>query len=78
MKLPVYPGEFRVRIGMLHPKSIIGNVEKLVEAFNHENVYKFLHIPIQSGNDSVLNDMNRGHTVAQFKEIISKFKRRNT
>ena len=68
------PGEFRIRIGMLHPKSIIGNVEKLVEAFNHENVYKFLHIPIQSGNDSVLNDMNRGHTVAQFKEIISKFR----
>ncbi len=68
------PGEFRIRIGMLHPKSIIGNIEKLVEAFNHENVYKFLHIPIQSGNDSVLNDMNRGHTVAQFKEIISKFR----
>lgn len=68
------PGEFRIRIGMLHPKSIIGNVEKLVEAFNHENVYKFLHIPIQSGNDAVLNDMNRGHTVAQFKEIISKFR----
>ena len=68
------PGEFRIRIGMLHPKSIIGNVEELIEAFKHENVYKFLHIPIQSGNDSVLNDMNRGHTVAEFKEIISKFR----
>jgi MiaB-like tRNA modifying enzyme len=68
------PGEFKVRIGMLHPKSITGNLEELIEAFKHENVYKFLHIPIQSGNNSVLNDMNRGHTVAQFKEIISKFR----
>jgi MiaB-like tRNA modifying enzyme len=85
-------GEFRIRIGMMHPKSIIGNVrkciafsdsqklsvfenvEELIEAFKHKNVYKFLHIPIQSGNDSVLNDMNREHTVAEFKDIISKFK----
>lgn len=68
------PGEFRVRIGMLHPKSITGNLEELIDAFKHDNVYKFLHIPIQSGSDSVLNDMNRGHTVKEFKEIIFRFR----
>lgn len=67
-------GDFRLRIGMLHPKSVMGNVEDIIEAFKHKNVYKFLHIPIQSGSDSILNDMNRGHTIEQFKEIISKFK----
>lgn len=68
------PGEFRIRIGMLHPKSIIGHLDGLIEAFKHENVYKFLHIPIQSGSDSVLNDMNRGHTVEEFREIVSRFR----
>lgn len=67
-------GKFRIRIGMLHPKSIMGNMEELINAFKHENVYKFIHIPIQSGSDSVLNDMNRGHTVAEFKDIIYRFR----
>ena len=67
-------GEFRIRIGMLHPKSVMGNLGDLIEAFKHKNVYKFIHIPIQSGNDSVLKDMNRGHTVKEFKEIISRFR----
>ncbi|MGF7118803.1 tRNA (N(6)-L-threonylcarbamoyladenosine(37)-C(2))-methylthiotransferase [Methanobacterium oryzae] len=74
-EITTIPGDFRLRIGMLHPKSILGNVDELIDAFKHKNVYKFIHIPIQSGSDSILADMNRGHTVAQFKEIISKFKR---
>jgi len=68
------PGEFRVRIGMLHPKSITGNLEELIGAFKHDNVYKFLHIPLQSGSSSVLNDMNRRHTLGEFKGIISRFR----
>lgn len=59
----------------MHPKSMIGHLEELIDAFKHKNVYKFLHIPIQSGNDQVLNDMNREHTVNEFKDIISKFKK---
>jgi len=67
-------GDFRLRIGMMHPKSIMGSFKELIEAFKHKNIYKFIHIPVQSGNDSVLKDMNRGHTVKQFKEIISRFR----
>ena len=73
-EITTIPGDFRLRIGMMHPKSIMGNVDELVDAFKHKNVYKFLHIPIQSGSDSILIDMNRGHTVSEFKKIISKFK----
>lgn len=91
-EITAIPGDFRIRIGMMHPKSMMGNfrkctafsnsqklsvfedLEELIEAFNHKNVYKFIHIPVQSGNDSILNDMNRGHTVKQFKEIISRFR----
>ncbi|MGZ7043235.1 MAG: tRNA (N(6)-L-threonylcarbamoyladenosine(37)-C(2))-methylthiotransferase [Methanobacterium sp.] len=67
-------GDYRIRIGMLHPKSIIGNLDGLIKAFKHKNVYKFLHIPVQSGSDSVLKDMNRGHSIVEFKDIVSRFK----
>ena len=67
-------GEFKIRVGMMHPKSIMDDVDGIIKAFKSEKVYKFLHIPIQSGNDDVLRDMNRGHTVADFKNIVSKFK----
>lgn len=67
-------GDFRLRIGMMHPKSMMGYVEKIINAFKSEKVYKFLHIPLQSGNDDVLNDMHRGHTVDDFRDIVKRFK----
>jgi MiaB-like tRNA modifying enzyme len=67
-------GEFRIRVGMMHPKSMIGDVEGIISAFKRDKLYKFLHIPIQSGSNTVLNEMNRCHTVKEFKTIISRFK----
>ena len=73
-QITVISGDFRLRVGMMHPKSMMGNIEELIETFKHKNVYKFIHIPVQSGNDSVLNDMGRKHTAEQFKKIISRFR----
>ena len=67
-------GEFRIRVGMMHPKSMMGDVEGIINAFKRDKLYKFLHIPIQSGSNTVLNHMNRCHTVEEFKAIISRFK----
>lgn len=66
-------GDYRVRIGMMHPKSVLKNVEELIHSFKSEKVYNFLHLPIQSGSDRVLSDMNRGHTVQEFRDIVSMF-----
>ena len=71
-EITTIPGDFRLRVGMMHPKSMMGDIDELIDAFMHKNVYKFMHIPVQSGSNSVLNHMGRGHTVAQFKEIISE------
>ena len=68
-------GDFRFRIGMMHPKSMMNDVDNLINSFKNQKVYKFIHIPIQSGNDNVLADMNREHSVKDFKDIISKFRR---
>lgn len=67
-------GDFRVRVGMMHPKNIGNDLEDLIEAFKLEKVYKFIHLPIQSGSDEVLKHMGRNHTVEDYKRIICKFK----
>ncbi|MEE9594862.1 MAG: tRNA (N(6)-L-threonylcarbamoyladenosine(37)-C(2))-methylthiotransferase [Candidatus Hydrothermarchaeales archaeon] len=70
------PGQFRVRVGMMNPLYTKTILEGLIEAYDNEVIYKFLHVPLQSGDDEVLKDMNRGYTVDDFKRIISKFRGR--
>ena len=67
-------GDFRVRVGMMHPKNILNDVDEIIDAIKHPKVYDFIHLPIQSGSDKVLSDMRRGHTVEQYTDIVSKFK----
>ena len=67
-------GDFRVRVGMMHPKNILDDVDDIIDAIKHPKVYNFIHLPVQSGSDKVLSDMRRGHNVQQYVDIVSKFK----
>jgi MiaB-like tRNA modifying enzyme len=69
------PGIFRVRVGMADPLTVYPIVDDLVAAFASEKVFKFLHLPVQSGDDGILEAMRREYTVAQFEEIVSAFRR---
>jgi len=67
-------GEFRVRVGMANPKGVHGIREELAAVFaEQEKLYNFLHIPVQSGSDSVLGDMRRQHQVSEFVEVVETF-----
>lgn len=68
-------GNFKIRVGMANPVHVIKYADELLEAYKNEKIYKFLHLPIQSGNNEILKKMARGNTVEQFKEIIQKFKK---
>ena len=67
-------GDFRVRVGMMHPKNILNDVDEIIDAIKHPKVYNFIHLPVQSGSDKVLKEMRRGHTIGQYVEIVDKFK----
>ncbi len=67
-------GDFRVRVGMMHPKNVLDCVDEIIDAIKHPKVYNFIHLPIQSGSDKVLSEMRRGHTIGQYLDILSKFK----
>ena len=67
-------GDFRVRVGMMHPKNILNDVDDIIDAMKHPKVYDFIHLPVQSGSDKVLSEMNRGHTIEQYLDVLSKFR----
>ncbi len=69
------PGhEFRVRVGMANPKGVHGVRHELADVFaRNDEVYDFLHAPVQSGSDDVLADMRRQHTVDEFREMVAAF-----
>ena len=67
-------GDFKVRVGMMTPNQALPILDDLVDAYSSDKVYKFLHVPIQSGNDEVLRAMRRKYTVADFKAIMGRFR----
>jgi MiaB-like tRNA modifying enzyme len=67
-------GKFRVRVGMANPKGVHGIREELAATFaEHDELYNFLHVPVQSGSDDVLGEMRRQHNVAEFREVVETF-----
>jgi MiaB-like tRNA modifying enzyme len=72
------PQDFMIRVGMMNPMYMPRIKENLIESYDNDNVYKFLHIPVQSGSDHVLRDMKRGHTSGTYRDIVRKAKERFT
>jgi threonylcarbamoyladenosine tRNA methylthiotransferase CDKAL1 len=68
------PGDFRVRVGMMTPNLITQMQNRLIKAFDSPKIYKFLHLPVQSGDDTVLQHMRRFYTIAEFKGIVDAFR----
>ena len=68
------PEKFFVRIGMMNPMYMPRIRDDLLKSFESSKVFKFLHIPVQSGSDKVLNDMKRGHTANTFRDVANRFR----
>lgn len=67
-------GDFRVRVGMMNPGNALRIVDDLINSFSGEKIYKFLHVPVQSGDNRVLEDMGRDYSVEEFIELVSQFR----
>ena len=68
------PENFRIRVGMMNPMFMPRIRDNLLKSFENNKVFRFLHVPVQSGSNDVLNDMKRGHTVETFKDVVRKFR----
>ena len=60
--------DLRVRFSTSHPKDITDEV--LHTMAKHENICKYIHLPVQSGNSRVLDLMNRTYDRDWYKERV--------
>jgi MiaB/RimO family radical SAM methylthiotransferase len=67
-------GDFFVRVGMMNPNQALEILDDLVEAYKDEKIFKFLHLPVQSGDGGVLERMNRHYSVEDFRGIVRCFR----
>jgi len=68
-------GEFFVRVGMMTPNYVLDMLGQLVDVFRDQHVFKFLHLPVQSGDNEVLKRMNRFYSVDDFLRVVNAFRR---
>jgi tRNA-2-methylthio-N6-dimethylallyladenosine synthase len=58
----------RVRFSTSHPKDMTDEVLHTIAAY--DNLCKYIHLPVQSGNSEVLTRMNRGYDRATYLDRI--------
>lgn len=64
-----------LRLGMTNPPYILDHLDQIAETLRHPNVFNFLHIPVQSGSNTVLDRMKREYTVEQFRRVCDYLKK---
>lgn len=65
--------DFKLKLGMMNPKYV---TNELLEVYESDKIYKFIHLPLQSGDNELLKKMNRGYKVEDFINIVKKFRKK--
>ncbi|HXX88479.1 MAG TPA: tRNA (N(6)-L-threonylcarbamoyladenosine(37)-C(2))-methylthiotransferase [Candidatus Acidoferrum sp.] len=63
-------GDFKVRVGMMTPNNAMVILDDLAAAFADKHVFKFVHLPVQTGDDEILSRMQRHYSANDFKSIV--------
>ena len=65
--------ELRIKYLSSHPLTFTDDIIETVK--RHDNIMRVVHLPVQSGADSVLERMHRGYTIREYKERYRTIKR---
>lgn len=64
----------RIRFTTSHPQDMS---DRLIDALaSTENICKYVHLPVQSGSDRILELMNRTYTVREYRSLVAKIRER--
>lgn len=64
--------DLRIRFSTSHPKDITDDVLHVMR--RHENICKYIHLPVQSGSTPVLERMNRGYSQQWYLQKIKRIR----
>ena len=59
---------------MMTPNMVVDILDDLIQAFKSEKIFKFIHLPVQSGDDQILERMRRFYSVDDFRRIVNAFR----
>lgn len=65
-------GDFEIKFMTSHPKDLTSDVIDAIR--DYPKISKEIHLPVQSGNNRILNLMNRHYTVEHYKNIVQEIK----
>ncbi len=69
-------GVYFIRIGMSEPEAFMKIADQIIDVVkSDERVYRYFHLPVQSGSDRVLQLMRRKYTVDEYVELVQKIRR---
>ena len=70
-------GEFKIRVGMMNPMYVPKFLDRLISLYrNNDKMFKFLHMPVQSGSERILRKMKRGHTAKIFLDVVKELRKK--
>ncbi|MCM8786561.1 MAG: tRNA (N(6)-L-threonylcarbamoyladenosine(37)-C(2))-methylthiotransferase MtaB [Candidatus Omnitrophica bacterium] len=64
----------RIRLSSLEPCLV---TDQLIKIFSHPKICPHIHLPFQSGDDTVLEKMNKVETVSLYKDLVYKLRKIN-
>uniref|UniRef100_A0A8C9GM29 tRNA-t(6)A37 methylthiotransferase n=1 Tax=Piliocolobus tephrosceles TaxID=591936 RepID=A0A8C9GM29_9PRIM len=64
-----------IRLGMTNPPYILKHIKDMCNLLKHKNMYEFIHIPVQSGSNNVLKNMNREYVIEDFIYLIDNLRK---
>ena len=70
-------GEYKIRVGMMNPMYVPRFLDRLISLYrNNDKIFKFLHMPVQSGSERILRKMKRGHTAKIFLDVVKELRKK--
>ncbi len=72
-RLSLLPGDFWLRFSSSHPKDLSAELIKVLAS--SDKICHHLHVAVQSGDDDILQAMNRNYTAAHFSALIKKIRK---
>ena len=72
-KVALVSPDLRIRYSTSHPKDLTNDVLEIMAKY--ENICEYIHLPVQAGNNEILQKMNRGYTSEWYLERIAAIRK---
>mmetsp|Transcript_2871 Transcript_2871/g.6924 ORF Transcript_2871/g.6924 Transcript_2871/m.6924 type:complete len:564 (-) Transcript_2871:56-1747(-) len=63
------PPGVMLKLGMTNPPYMLAHIDAVAEVLKRPNVFEFIHVPVQSGSNHVLQAMVREYTIEDFSRL---------